>query len=152
MAETKFNDTVNSLFKGMDSFITTKTVIGEAIHLDDTIILPMADVSFGVAAGAYANNAKNNAGGGMGGRIQPSAVLIIKDGDIRLMHVKNHDFVTKVIDMIPGAFDKVSDLVSGKHSSKNATDEEILNDVKDKVTKAAAEEAADETIREAKEL
>ena len=51
MADNSFNNTVESLFKGMDSFITTKTVVGDAIHIGDTIILPLVDVSFGVAAG-----------------------------------------------------------------------------------------------------
>ena len=31
-----FQTTVDSLFKGMDSFITTKTVVGDAITLGDT--------------------------------------------------------------------------------------------------------------------
>ena len=66
-----FQNTVEALFRGMDSFITTKTVVGEAIHIDDTILLPLVDVSFGVGAGAFAENAKNNAGGGMGGKISP---------------------------------------------------------------------------------
>ena len=41
MADNSFNNTVESLFKGMDSFITTKTVVGDAIHIGDTIILPL---------------------------------------------------------------------------------------------------------------
>ena len=35
--ENNFKETVNSLFKGMDSFISAKTVVGEAIHVGDTI-------------------------------------------------------------------------------------------------------------------
>ena len=58
-----FENTVENLFKGMDGFITTKTVVGDAIHLDDTIILPLVDVSFGVGAGAFAGNSKNNSAG-----------------------------------------------------------------------------------------
>ena len=58
MAENNFQSTVESLFKGMDSFITTKTVVGDAITAGDNIILPLVDVSFGVAAGAFAENAK----------------------------------------------------------------------------------------------
>ena len=67
MAENKndFNETVASLFKGMDSFLSAKTVVGEAVHVNDTIILPLVDVSFGVGAGAFAGDKKNNAGGGM---------------------------------------------------------------------------------------
>ena len=52
MAENSFQNTVEALFKGMDSFITTKTVVGDAITVGDTIILPLVDVSFGVGAGA----------------------------------------------------------------------------------------------------
>ena len=58
MADNSFNNTVESLFKGMDSFITTKTVVGDAIHIGDTIILPLVDVSFGVAAGAFSAEKK----------------------------------------------------------------------------------------------
>ena len=64
MADNSFNNTVESLFKGMDSFITTKTVVGDAIHIGDTIILPLVDVSFGVAAGAFSQEKKNNGAGG----------------------------------------------------------------------------------------
>ena len=79
MADNNFNSTVDSLFKGMDSFLTTKTVVGEAVKFDDgTIILPLVEVSFGVAAGAFAGEAKNNAGGGMGGKISPSSLLVIQ--------------------------------------------------------------------------
>ena len=53
MAENTFNNNVDSLFKGMENFITTKTVVGEPIKVsNDTVILPLVDVSFGVGAGA----------------------------------------------------------------------------------------------------
>ncbi|MCR5796663.1 MAG: GerW family sporulation protein [Eubacterium sp.] len=110
MNENTFGSTVEALFKGMDSFITTKTVIGDAVKFDDgTIILPLVDVSFGVAAGAFTNSdqKKNNGGGGMGGKIQPSAVLVIKDGKTKLVNVKNQDGITKILDMVPDVIDKV---------------------------------------------
>ena len=61
--ENNFKDTVNSLFKGMDGFVSAKTVVGDAIHVGDTIILPLVDVSFGVGAGAFEGDKKNNGGG-----------------------------------------------------------------------------------------
>ena len=51
-----FQSTVESLFKGMDSFITTKTVVGDAITVGDTIILPLVDVTMGVGAGAFSSD------------------------------------------------------------------------------------------------
>lgn len=109
MADNTFNQTVESLFKGMDSFLTTKTVVGEAVKFDDgTIILPLVDVSFGVGAGAFAqeDKKKNNGGGGMGGRIQPSAVLVIQNGTTKLVNIKNQDSLTKLLDMVPDLLDK----------------------------------------------
>lgn len=114
----QFQTTVESLFKGMESFITTKTVIGDAITMEDgTIILPLVDVSFGVAAGAFANDdsKKNNGGGGMGGKLQPSSVLIIKDGTSKLVNVKNQDGVTKILDMVPDVINKFSKSSDSKH-------------------------------------
>ena len=46
--ENNFKDTVNSLFKGLDAFISAKTVVGEAIHVGDTIILPLVDFQMGM--------------------------------------------------------------------------------------------------------
>lgn len=106
MQENNFNTTVQSLFKGMDSFITTKTVVGEAVHIGDTIILPLIEVSFGVAAGAFCQDKKNNAAGGMGGKITPSAVLVIQNGCTKLVNVKNQDSITKILDMVPDFVNK----------------------------------------------
>ena len=102
----KLNTTVESLFKGMDSFISTKTVVGEPTQIGDTIIVPLADVSFGVAAGAVAEANKNNGMGGMGGKITPSAVLIISNGSTRLVNIKNQDAITKILDMVPDLLDR----------------------------------------------
>ncbi len=106
MSNNSFSSTVESLFKGMDSFITTKTVVGEAIHLNDTIILPLVDVSFGVGAGAFSDDKKNNGGGGMGGKITPSAILVIQNGNTKLVNIKNQDTITKVLDLVPDVINK----------------------------------------------
>lgn len=106
MSDNSFSSTVASLFQGMDSFITTKTVVGDAVHIGDTIILPLIDVTFGVGAGAFSGENKNNGGGGMGGKITPSAVLVIQNGTTRLVNVKNQDGITKILDMIPDFVNK----------------------------------------------
>lgn len=101
-----FNTTVGSLFQGMDKFMTTKTVVGEPQNLGDTILVPLIDVSFGVAAGAFSGEQKNNGAGGMGGKMTPSAVLVIRGDQIRLVNVKNQDTITKVLDMVPDLMER----------------------------------------------
>ncbi len=106
MADDKLNTNLESLFKGMDSFISTKTVVGDAVHIGDTIILPLVDVSFGVAAGAFVDASKNNGAGGMGGKITPSAILVIQNGTTKLVNVRNQDAMTKILDMVPDILDR----------------------------------------------
>ncbi len=103
MAENNdFKNTVETLFDGMEGFLTSKTVVGEAIHVGDTVILPLMDVTFGVGAGANQGEKRSpNAGGGIGGKMSPSAVLVISNGSTKLVNVKNTDGFTKILDMVP---------------------------------------------------
>lgn len=131
MAESKnnFDATVSSLFKGMDSFLSAKTVVGDAVHVNDTIILPLCDVNFGVGAGAFADDKKNNAGGGMGAKMSPSAVLVIQNGTTKLVNIKNQDTVTKILDMVPDVVDRIT----GKFGDVKMDDDidEAISDVTD---------------------
>ena len=106
MAENNFTGVIESLMKGMNAVVGTKTVVGDATQVGDTIILPLVDVSFGVGAGASAGDKKNGGGGGFSAKMSPSAVLVIKDGATKLVNIKNQDTVTKVLDMIPDIVDK----------------------------------------------
>ncbi len=130
MAENKFSETISTLFNGVDSLITTKTVVGEAMHFDDgTVILPLVEVSFGMGAGAWSKEAgKDTAGGGLGGKMVPSAVVVIKDGQTRLVNIKNQDIATKIIDMVPNIIDSVKTGVKGKKDLKDKIDETIKNE------------------------
>lgn len=122
-----FQTVVESLMKGMDTVLSTKTVVGEATQIGDTIILPLVDVSFGVAAGAGSNGEKNSASGagGLGGKMTPSAVLVIKDGSTKLVNVKNQDVLTKVIDLIPDMVDKFTK--SKETPAEGVSDKEALD-------------------------
>ena len=136
-----FRNTVESLFKGMDSFITTKTVVGDAIHIGDTIIIPMVDVSFGVAAGAFSQEKKNNGAGGMGGKIMPSAVLVIQNGTTKLVNIKNQDGVTKILDMVP-------DFVNKFTSKNDVVSEDSAADQTDDAAKSAAGKEMEDILKD----
>ena len=44
MTDNSFHTTVESLIQGMDSFLSSKTVVGDAIHIGDTILLPLVEM------------------------------------------------------------------------------------------------------------
>ena len=119
------NTTVGALLKGMDSFITTKTVVGDPQQVGDTIILPLMDVSFAVGAGAFHEGAKEKGAGGLGGKITPSAVLVIQNGRTRLVNIKNQDTITKLLDMIPDVMDRITEKKEDKVTEKDV--DEMLN-------------------------
>ena len=127
--ENQFQGVVESLLKGMDTVLSTKTVVGEATKIGDTIILPLVDVSFGVGAGAGSNGTRNSASGagGLGGKMTPSAVLVIRNGAVKLVNIKNQDAVTKVLDMVPDLIEKFTK-PKAKDEEGSAKEEEISDD------------------------
>lgn len=126
MADNNFKSTVESLFQGVGGVITSKTVVGDAIHIGDTIILPLVDVSFGVGAGAFNGDKKDKSGGGMGGKMTPCAVLVIQNGTTKLVNIKNQDTITKILDMIPDVIDRFT---SDKDKMTEEDVAEILEEV-----------------------
>ena len=132
-----FNSTVNSLFKGMDAFLTSKSVVGDPIQVGDTTIIPLCDVNFGVGAGAMGGKRSDSAGGGMGGKLSPTAIIVIKDGYSQIINV-NQDKGTlgTVLEMIPGVADKLKSIIK-----KDGVSAEELEEIKD-----IAENLPDETF------
>lgn len=126
--ENQFQGVVESLLKGMNTVLSTKTVVGEATKIGDTIILPLVDVTFGVGAGSGNNSTKGSGSGagGIGGKMTPSAVIVIQNGTVKLVNVKNQDTVTKVLDMVPDMVDKFLEKKKEKDGTQ-ITDEQALN-------------------------
>ena len=129
---------LRDLLSQLEGFITTKTVVGEAIHVGDTILLPLVDVSFGAGAGARDKNFDKNglasAMGGVGAKMSPSAILVVQNGQIRMVSVKNQDTVTKIIDMVPDVLERVN----------NGGEKDKANKEARKAVDEAMEKAADE--------
>ncbi len=113
-----FQNTVASLFQGMEDFITSKTVVGEPVYIGDTILLPLIEVSFGMAASNKNEDRRNTNGGGMGGKMAPTAVMIIRGGQTRVIDIKNQDGLTRLMDLVP-------DLVERFKSGDPAKDEDV---------------------------
>lgn len=126
--ESNFKKTVESLFAGMENFVSSKTVVGDAIHIGDTIILPLVDVTFGVGAGASEEGKekpKGVGGGALGAKISPRAVLVIQDGKTKLVDAKNTDSISKLIDMVPNLMDQFASMKKSKKEKKEEAEAEV---------------------------
>ena len=136
MANNNFSESIGSMFKGLDTLMSTKTVVGEPTFVGDTIIVPLVDVNFGIAAGAWARNgSKNSSAGGMGGKMSPSAVLVIQDGKARMVSVKAEDTITKIIDMVPDIVDRVASIKNkGEKSPQEAAIDQKIEEISETET------------------
>ena len=111
MANHNTQELLNALFQGLDGFVQSKTVVGEPIVVGNTTLIPLMEVSCGMASGAFMkeNQKKGDGGAGaMSSKITPAAMLIIQEGRTKLIRVKNEDAFSKIIDMIPEAIDKIT--------------------------------------------
>ncbi len=151
------NNDLANLMSQLDGFLSTKTVVGEPIHIDGTILVPLVDVQFGAASAAKASNnfierskdkekkvnGDQGAGaGGIGAKINPSAMLVIQNGTTQLINVGVQDGANKILDMIPSLISKAPDIVSKFTSALGGHTE-------DTIAKEAAEEEIDEDVKEA---
>ena len=133
MAENNFQTTFGALLQGLDGCLTSKTIVGEPIQLGDTFLLPLADVTLGVGAGTFLNadKKKNNAAGGLGAKISPCAILIVKENSTRMVTVKNQDAVSKIMDMLPDLISRFTK--SGDHKDVSVDEfEEIVHEAEKK--------------------
>lgn len=117
-----FQSTVSALFKGMEGYVDARTVVGDAIHIGDTIILPLVDVSFGLGAGAFSSDKKDQGGGAIGGKMTPCAVLVIQNGKTKLVNIKNQDTITKILDLVPDMVDRFT-----KGDDEEMTEQEVAD-------------------------
>lgn len=151
MANNNTKELIQELFQGMDGFVQSKTVVGEPIYLGETVLIPLIELSCGMASGAFVkeNTKKGDGGAGaMSSKITPAALLIIQNGRTKLIRVKNEDAVSKIIDMIPDAIERIS---GGNKVSDRAVEkgQEVLDSMSEKEARKPREErVASESGRE----
>ena len=128
MAEEKnsISTVVKSLMDGAESVLTSKTVVGAPVRIGDQIIIPLSDVSNGT-------DHKDAGVGGFSAKMTPTAILIIKNGQTKVVNIKDQTAVTKLVDMIPDVVDKIrnrnSGMISDDEAVKAAFPESEVKDV-----------------------
>ena len=99
------DDARKKIFEEFKEMIRTETVVGQPIYLDDATIVPFVDISFGFGTGNHGTNGESSGEAG-GGKMSPTAILIMKGERVELFSIKNatpNGTIDRVLNMIPEA-------------------------------------------------
>ncbi len=112
-------DHVESLLKAtlveVERLLSTRTVVGEPIHIEGQTIIPLIAVGFGFGAGGGSGKDQKTssleglgAGSGAGGGVKPVAVVVINKDGVRLESVRRGaaNMVEKVGEAVGKIMDK----------------------------------------------
>ena len=120
------SDLMTETMSKIKEMVDVNTIIGNPIvAADGTTVIPVSKVSFGFGAGGSEFSSKHAASGsplafgggsGAGVTVSPVCFLVIgKDGSANILGINAQasDTVDRLVEMIPGAINKVSNFVSG---------------------------------------
>ena len=120
------SDLMTETMSKIKEMVDVNTIIGNPIvAADGTTVIPVSKVSFGFGAGGSEFSSKHAAAGsplafgggsGAGVTVSPVCFLVIgKDGSANILGINAQasDTVDRLVEMIPGAINKVSNFVSG---------------------------------------
>ena len=102
---------VEMLFEKLKDFITSKTVVGEEIKIGKLTLIPIIEVTFGMGSGTgggkYAKDQEGSGGGmGLGVKARPSAFIVIKDEEVKLLSLHKPGSLEKLIEKFPEIVEK----------------------------------------------
>lgn len=104
---------LESIFQSFQEMIKVETVVGEALHIGDAILVPFVDVTFGFGSGGFGgkgDTAHESAGGG-GAKLEPTAILVIKGDRVEMFSIKQDGYhasgFEKLLTMAPEIIEKM---------------------------------------------
>ena len=117
------SDLMTETMSKIKEMVDVNTIIGNPIvAADGTTVIPVSKVSFGFGAGGSEFASKHAASGsplafgggsGAGVTVSPVCFLVIGSANILGINAQASDTVDRLVEMIPGAINKVSNFVSG---------------------------------------
>jgi sporulation protein YtfJ len=116
--------------------VDVNTIVGTPIQAGEVTIIPVSKVSFGFASGGSDFATKNQpagkdnafgGGSGAGVNINPIGFLVVRGSDVKMLPiaVPAATPADRVIEMVPGIVEKISEMIPKKDKGeKNESAEE----------------------------
>ena len=114
MDNSYIKNNLEQIFESFKEMIKVETVVGQAVHIGDAILIPFVDVTFGFGSGGVngkTENGRSSAGSGGGAKMEPAAILVIKGDRVEMFSIKKDGYQAsafeKLIAMAPEIIDKM---------------------------------------------
>ena len=114
MDNANIKNNLEQIFESFREMIKVETVVGQAVHIGDAILVPFVDVTFGFGTGGLngkTDNGRDSIGSGGGARLEPAAILVIKGDRVEMFSIKKGGYQAsafeKLIAMAPEIIDKM---------------------------------------------
>ena len=94
MDKNELKNNLETIFENFREMIKVETVVGQAVHIGDAILVPFVDITFGFGTGCGGGQgevSRRSSGGGCGGggaKMEPTAVLVIKGDRVEMFSIK----------------------------------------------------------------
>lgn len=122
----RIEEVLNGALDGIKNMVNADTIIGTPMEVAGGVtLIPISKVSFGFASGGSSFGKtpnKDNFGGGAGGgvKITPIAFIVSSKDGVNILSVsESPDAYDKIINLVPGAVDKIVGLL---HKDKEQTE------------------------------
>ena len=87
-----------------------QSVVGDPVEVGNTTVIPLVKLGFGFGGGGTEDKNGGQSGSGGGAGVQPVAVLVVKDGEVRLERMSGQSgFSTAtatVVDLMKSVLDR----------------------------------------------
>ncbi|WMW23958.1 spore germination protein GerW family protein [Methanolobus sediminis] len=112
-------DLMKEVSSELERLVSTKTVVGEAMIVGETTIIPVTKVSFGFGTGGGEGKKTGEeegfgGGGGAGAKIEPVAFIVISAEGTKLMTMSGQTDFGKILESVPGLIEKVKSMKKSK--------------------------------------
>lgn len=114
MDNSYIKNNLEQIFESFKETIKVETVVGQAVHIGDAILVPFVDVTFGFGSGGVngkTENGRSSVGSGGGAKMEPAAILVIKGDRVEMFSIKKDGYQAsafeKLIAMAPEIIDKM---------------------------------------------
>ena len=104
MDNSYIKNNLEQIFESFKEMIKVETVVGQAVHIGDAILVPFVDVTFGFGSGGVNGKTEN-------GRSSAADILVIKGDRVEMFSIKKDGYQAsafeKLIAMAPEIIDKM---------------------------------------------